>query len=125
MGYMNHEEPYSDAYLSDILSSVKTIAMVGASPDKTKFSYGVLRVLHESGFPWRHQTRCRPGQGVLPHALCTAAMGRLSHRQPFRPPRDEAVPLPPPCLAVLPLMPRPEHCLGRCGLGLVWVGGMG
>ena len=50
MGYMNHEEPYSDAYLSDILSSVKTIAMVGASPDKTKFSYGVLRVLHESGF---------------------------------------------------------------------------
>ena len=50
MGYMNHAEPYSDAYLSDILSSVKTIAMVGASPDKTKFSYGVLRVLHESGF---------------------------------------------------------------------------
>ena len=50
MDYMNHEEPYSDAYLSDILSSVKTIAMVGASPDKTKFSYGVLRVLHESGF---------------------------------------------------------------------------
>ena len=47
---MNHEEPYSDDYLQDILSSVKTIAMVGASPDKTKFSYGVLRVLHETGF---------------------------------------------------------------------------
>jgi len=29
---------------------VKTIAMVGASPDKTKFSYGVLRVLHETGY---------------------------------------------------------------------------
>jgi predicted CoA-binding protein len=42
---MNHNEPYEDAYLQDILSSVKTIAMVGASPDKTKFSYGVLRVL--------------------------------------------------------------------------------
>ena len=27
-----------------------TIAMVGASPDKTKFSYGVLRVLHETGY---------------------------------------------------------------------------
>ena len=47
---MNHKEPYSDEYLKDILSSVKTIAMVGASPDKTKFSYGVLRVLHETGY---------------------------------------------------------------------------
>lgn len=50
MSYMNHDEPYSDSYLQGILKSVKTIAMVGASPDKTKFSYGVLRVLHETGF---------------------------------------------------------------------------
>ena len=50
MNYMNHEEPYSETYLQDILSSVKTIAMVGASGDKTKFSYGVLRVLHEIGY---------------------------------------------------------------------------
>ena len=50
MNYMNHEEPYSETYLQDILSSVKTIAMVGASGDKTKFSYGVLRVLHETGY---------------------------------------------------------------------------
>ena len=47
---MNPHESYSDDYLQDILSSVKTIAMVGASPDKTKFSYGVLRVLHETGY---------------------------------------------------------------------------
>jgi predicted CoA-binding protein len=47
---MNHKEPYTDEYLKDILESVKTIAMVGASPDKTKFSYGVLRVLHETGY---------------------------------------------------------------------------
>ena len=47
---MDHNEPYTDAYIQDILSSVKTIAMVGASPDKTKFSYGVLRVLHETGY---------------------------------------------------------------------------
>ena len=45
MAYMNHDEPYADDYLQDILANVKTIAMVGASPDKTKFSYGVLRVL--------------------------------------------------------------------------------
>ena len=50
MTLINHNEPYSDDYLQDILSSVKTIAMVGASPDKTKFSYGVLRVLHETGY---------------------------------------------------------------------------
>ena len=50
MKYMNHDKPYADDYLQDILSSVKTIAMVGASPDKTKFSYGVLRVLHETGY---------------------------------------------------------------------------
>jgi len=47
---MDHTEPYTDAYIQDILSSVKTIAMVGAIPDKTKFSYGVLRVLHETGY---------------------------------------------------------------------------
>ena len=50
MIFMNHNEPYNEEYLQDILSSVKTIAMVGASPDKTKFSYGVLRVLHETGY---------------------------------------------------------------------------
>jgi predicted CoA-binding protein len=47
---MDHTQPYSDDYLQGILKSVKTIAMVGASPDKTKFSYGVLRVLHETGY---------------------------------------------------------------------------
>jgi hypothetical protein len=41
---------YDPEYLADILNSVKTIAMVGASADKTKFSYGVLRVLHETGY---------------------------------------------------------------------------
>ena len=50
MSYMNHDAPYSEVYLREILSSVKTIAMVGASGDKTKFSYGVLRVLHETGY---------------------------------------------------------------------------
>ncbi|RUW72574.1 MULTISPECIES: CoA-binding protein [unclassified Mesorhizobium] len=50
MTHMNHDEPYPEAYLQEILKSVKTIAMVGASPDKTKFSYGVLRVLHETGY---------------------------------------------------------------------------
>jgi predicted CoA-binding protein len=50
MTYTDHDQPYSNKYLQEILKSTKTIAMVGASPDKTKFSYGVLRVLHETGY---------------------------------------------------------------------------
>jgi len=50
MGHMNHHEEYPADYLATILKEVKTIAMVGASPDPTKFSYGVLRVLHEQGY---------------------------------------------------------------------------
>ena len=47
---MNHDEEYPAEYLAGILKEVKTIAMVGASSDATKFSYGVLRVLHETGY---------------------------------------------------------------------------
>jgi predicted CoA-binding protein len=47
---MNHDENYPADYLAGILQEVKTIAMVGASSDPTKFSYGVLRVLHETGY---------------------------------------------------------------------------
>lgn len=47
---MNHDEEYPEEYLAGILKEVKTIAMVGASADPTKFSYGVLRVLHETGY---------------------------------------------------------------------------
>ena len=50
MDYMDHSKEYPAGYLEGILRDVKTIAMVGASPDKTKFSYGVLRVLHETGY---------------------------------------------------------------------------
>ena len=41
---MNHQEEYPAEYLASILSDVEVIAMVGASPDATKFSYGVLRL---------------------------------------------------------------------------------
>ena len=46
---MNHDH-YDDAYIGGILSAHKSFAMVGASPDPTAFSYGVLRVLHETGY---------------------------------------------------------------------------
>ena len=47
---VNHIYNYDPAYLAGILASVKTIAMVGARADKTKFSYGVLRQLSEIGY---------------------------------------------------------------------------
>jgi predicted CoA-binding protein len=47
---VNHDDDYPPEYLAQILKEVRTIAMVGASPDPTKFSYGVLRVLHETGY---------------------------------------------------------------------------
>ena len=47
---VDHIYDYDPQYLADILKSVDTIAMVGASADKTKFSYGVLRQLSEIGY---------------------------------------------------------------------------
>ncbi|GAB5437836.1 CoA-binding protein [Falsiruegeria mediterranea] len=47
---IDHIYDYDPNYLADILKSVTTIAMVGASADKTKFSYGVLRQLSEIGY---------------------------------------------------------------------------
>lgn len=48
--HMDHDQPYPDGYLATILKEVKTIAMVGASSNPTAFSYGVLRVLSETGY---------------------------------------------------------------------------
>src|SRR5258706_8806720 len=39
---INHDEPSPAGYLATILKEVKTIAVVGASADPTKFSYGVM-----------------------------------------------------------------------------------
>ena len=47
---MNHDEDYAPEYLAGILKEVKTIAMVVASSDPAKFSDGLLRVLHETGY---------------------------------------------------------------------------
>jgi predicted CoA-binding protein len=47
---MNHDEDYPAGYLATILKEVKSIAVVGASSDPTRFSYGVMRVLHETGY---------------------------------------------------------------------------
>ncbi|WFP74371.1 CoA-binding protein [Mesorhizobium sp. WSM4906] len=46
---MNHDA-YDNAYIAAILNSVKTIAMVGASPNDVRPSYFVLKYLLAKGF---------------------------------------------------------------------------
>ena len=91
MTYMNHEEPYSNEYLQGILTSVNTIAMVGASPDKTKFSYGVLRVLHETGYDMI-PINPRPGlveiRGIKVYPNLAAIDRPVDMVEVFRKPKD-------------------------------------
>jgi len=46
---MNHDR-YDDAYLREILASVRVIAMVGASPHWNRPSYFVMKYLQGKGF---------------------------------------------------------------------------
>ena len=46
---MNHDA-YSDEYIREILNSVKTVAMVGASPQNVRPSYFVFKYLAERGY---------------------------------------------------------------------------
>src|SRR5947207_10157766 len=46
---MNHDL-YPDAFLRDILTSVRTIAVVGASPRPHRPSHGVMRYLQRHGY---------------------------------------------------------------------------
>lgn len=91
MIYMNHDEDYSEIYLQGILKSVKTIAMVGASPDRTKFSYGVLRVLHETGYDMI-PVNPRPGvteiRGLKVYPSLASIDRPVDMVQVFRPPQE-------------------------------------
>ena len=91
MGHMNHDEPYSDDYIKEILSSVKTIAMVGASPDKTKFSYGVLRVLSETGYdiiPINPRPRLEDIRGLKVYPSLAEVDRQIDMVDVFRKPED-------------------------------------
>lgn len=46
---MNHDR-YEDAYIAGILRDTKTIALVGASPNPARPSYGVMRFLLSKGY---------------------------------------------------------------------------
>ncbi len=46
---MNHDR-YEEAYIAGILRDTKTIALVGASPNPARPSYGVMRFLLSKGY---------------------------------------------------------------------------
>ena len=88
---MDHTQPYTDDYLQGILKSVKTIAMVGASPDKTKFSYGVLRVLSETGFdmiPVNPRPEVKEIRGIRVYPSLEAIDRPVDMVEVFRRPED-------------------------------------
>ena len=49
---MDHDH-YSDAYIAEILNSVKTIALTGASPNPARPSNGVMGYLLSRGYATR------------------------------------------------------------------------
>ena len=61
---MNHDS-YADGYIRSILSTVKTIAMVGASANSARPSYIVLKYLSERGFRVFAVNPGLAGQAVL------------------------------------------------------------
>ncbi len=46
---MNHDD-YGDAFITSLLGQVKTIAVVGASPNAERPSNGVMRYMHAHGY---------------------------------------------------------------------------
>jgi hypothetical protein len=61
---VNHDS-YSDDYIRDILATVKTIAMVGASANAARPSYFVLKYLSERGFTMLPINPGLAGQSIL------------------------------------------------------------
>ena len=66
---MNHDT-YTDSYLRDVLSGVRTIAVVGASPRPHRPSHGVMRYLQRQGY------RAIP---VNPFAAGTTILGEICY----------------------------------------------
>ena len=61
---MNHDS-YTDAHLKGVLESVRSIAMVGASPHWNRPSYFVMKYLQVKGFRVRPVNPVAAGQTIL------------------------------------------------------------
>ncbi len=67
---------YPDAYLRDILASVRTIAVVGASPRPHRPSHGVMRYLQRQGYRTIPVNPFAAGATILGER-CYAALGEI------------------------------------------------
>ena len=74
---MNHDN-YSDDYIRGILSSVKTIAMVGASPNEVRPSYFAFESLVQRGYDMIPVNPGQVGKSLMgrPFAASLAEIGR-------------------------------------------------
>jgi hypothetical protein len=100
---MNHDD-YEDAYIRDILKSVRTIALVGASANEARPSYIVMKYLVERGYDVLPVNPGLAGQtllGRIVHARLGDVPGPLDMVEIFRnseaagPITDEALALQP------------------------------
>jgi len=72
---MDHSH-YSDDYLRDILTSVRTIAVVGASPRPHRPSHGVMRYLQRQGYRAIPVNPFAAGQDILGER-CRASLAEI------------------------------------------------
>lgn len=70
---MNHDN-YPDQYIREVLRSIHTIAMVGASPHWNRPSYFVMKYLQSKGFRVIPVNPNAAGQEILGE-LCYACLG--------------------------------------------------
>jgi len=68
---------YPDAYLRDILPSVRTIAVVGASPRPHRPSHGVMRYLQRQGYRTIPVNPFAAGATILGER-CYASLGEIA-----------------------------------------------
>jgi predicted CoA-binding protein len=68
---------YPDAYLRDILVSVRTIAVVGASPRPHRPSHGVMRYLQRQGYRTIPVNPFAAG-GTILGERCYASLGEIA-----------------------------------------------
>src|ERR1700716_3882063 len=101
---MNHDA-YADSYIREILSGVKTIAMVGASPVNVRPSYFAFKYLAERGYDMIPVNPGHVGKNLVgkPFVASLADIGRpidmidiFRSSQHIMPVVDEALKLVPP-----------------------------
>lgn len=77
---MNHDR-YPDNYLRDILTGVRTIAIIGASPRPHRPSHGVMRYLQRHGYrtiPINPFACASPGGGDILGERCYASLAEVA-----------------------------------------------